>query len=198
MHRRVRSPSPSRSPEIGPLSNLLNNAAKYTPEGGRIMLKAERRGDAIDVCVSDNGCGIPRERLESIFDMFTQLDSPLAKHGGGLGIGLSLAKGLVTLHRGSIEARSEGPGRGSEFHVRLPAGRSRADDRPTVTNQPASEAAKGKVLVVDDNRDVTASLAMFLQLMGYEVRVANDGEKAIELAEEFRRKGSSSTSACRA
>ncbi|HEX6793722.1 MAG TPA: ATP-binding protein [Casimicrobiaceae bacterium] len=167
------------------LSNLLNNAAKYTPEGGRIALKAERHGDDIEVCVSDNGCGIPRERLESIFDMFMQLDSPVAKSGGGLGIGLSLAKGLVTLHRGTIDARSEGPGRGSEFRVRLPAGPSRADDPPIVANEPAIEG-KAKVLVVDDNRDVTASLAMFLQLMGHEVRVANDGEKAIQLAGEFR------------
>ncbi|HXR56839.1 MAG TPA: ATP-binding protein [Casimicrobiaceae bacterium] len=167
------------------LSNLLNNAAKYTPEGGRIALKAERIGDDVELCVSDNGYGIPRERLESIFDMFTQLDSPVAKSGGGLGIGLSLAKGLVALHRGTIEARSEGPGRGSDFHVRLPAGPSRADDPPTVANEPIIEA-KSKVLIVDDNRDVTASLAMFLQLMGHDVRVANDGERAVQLAEEFR------------
>ncbi len=166
------------------LSNLLSNAAKYTPEGGRIALKAERRGDDIEVCVSDNGFGIPRERLESIFDMFTQLESPVARPAGGLGIGLSLAKGLVLLHRGAIEARSEGPGRGSEFRVRLPAGSMRAEDPPTATNEPAAQD-KLKVLIVDDNRDVAASLATFLQLIGHDVRVAHDGEKALQLAEEF-------------
>ena len=166
------------------LSNLLSNAARYTPEGGRIALNAERRGDEIEVSVTDNGYGIPRERLESVFDMFTQLESPHA-HSGGLGIGLSLAKGLVTLHRGTIEARSEGPGCGSEFRIRLPGGSTRVGD--------ASSGVKGlavparfKMLVVDDNHDVASSLAMFLELMGHDVRVAHDGEKAIELAEEFR------------
>jgi CheY-like chemotaxis protein len=148
-------------------------------------LKAQRRGDDIEVCVVDNGCGIPRERLDSIFDMFTQLDGPVAKWGGGLGIGLALAKGLVTLHRGTVDAHSDGPGRGSEFRVRLPAGFTRIDDPPTLTNEPAVQV-KRKVLVVDDNADVTASIAMFLQLMGHEVRAANDGENAVRLAEEFR------------
>jgi len=148
-------------------------------------LKAERRGDDIEVCVSDNGDGIPRERLESIFDMFTQLDSPLAKQAGGLGIGLSLAKGLVALHCGTIEARSEGAGRGSEFRVRLPGRSRRAEDPPTRANESAVPA-KRKMLVVDDNRDVASSLGMFLQLMGHDVGVAHDGEQAIRLAEAFR------------
>jgi signal transduction histidine kinase/CheY-like chemotaxis protein len=167
------------------LSNLLSNAAKYTPEGGRIALQAERCGENIEVCVSDSGYGIPSERLESIFDMFTQLDSTLAKHSGGLGIGLSLAKGLVALHRGSIEARSEGPGRGSEFRVRLPAGSRRADDPPTATNG-LTIPTRRRMLVVDDNRDAASSLEMLLQLMGLDVRVAHDGETAIQFAEEFR------------
>jgi CheY-like chemotaxis protein/two-component sensor histidine kinase len=166
------------------LSNLLNNAAKYTPEGGRIALKAERRGDDIEVCVSDNGFGIPRERLESIFDMFTQLESPVATPAGGLGIGLSLAKGLVLLHDGAIEARSEGPGHGSEFRVRLPAGSMRVNDAPTATNEPATRD-RLDVLIVDDNRDVASSLSTFLQLIGHDVRVAHDGERALQLAEEF-------------
>jgi CheY-like chemotaxis protein len=167
------------------LSNLLSNAAKYTPEGGRIALKAERRGDDVEVCVSDNGHGIPRERLDSIFEMFTQLESPLANRAAGLGIGLSLAKGLVALHHGTIEALSEGPGHGSEFRVRLPAGATRAEDSVTATNEPPIPA-KRKMLVVDDNRDAASSLAMFLQLSGHDVRVAHDGETAIELAGEFR------------
>jgi CheY-like chemotaxis protein len=117
--------------------------------------------------------------------MFTQLDSPVARPAGSLGIGLSLAKGLVALHRGSIEAHSEGPGRGSEFRVRLPAGPTRAEDRPTLTADPAARD-KLRLLVVDDNRDVASSLAMFLQLKGHEVRVAHDGQKAIQMAEQFR------------
>ena len=168
------------------LSNLLMNAARYTPEGGRIALSARRCGDDVEISVRDNGYGIPRERLGSIFEMFTQLESPLAKHVRGLGIGLSLARGLVALHRGTIEARSEGPGRGSEFTVRLPAGPTRADDAHAVANEPVAPAPQRRMLVVDDNRDAASSLAMFLQLMGHDVRVAHDGEKAIEIAEEYR------------
>ena len=167
------------------VSNLLSNAAKYTPEGGRIGLAAERRGDFVEIAVSDNGYGIPPERLESIFDMFTQLDSPAAQRPGGLGIGLSLAKGLVALHRGTIEARSDGPGRGSEFRVRLPAGPMRADDAPAAASEPQIPARR-RMLIVDDNRDAAYSLEMFLQLMGHDVRVAHDGERAVQLASEFR------------
>jgi signal transduction histidine kinase/CheY-like chemotaxis protein len=166
-------------------ANLLGNAARYTPEGGRIALVAERCGEAIEIRVRDNGCGIPRERLGSIFEMFTQLDFGQARHDRGLGIGLALAKGLVALHHGTIEARSEGVGRGAELRVRLPAGPTRVADSPGAP-QEATTQAKRKVLVVDDNRDVAASLAMLLQLMGHDVRVAHGGEKAIELAEDFR------------
>ena len=102
------------------LSNLLNNAAKYTPPGGRIALKAEHKGDEVEVSVTDNGIGIASESFDSIFEMFTQVGSRASHSRGGLGIGLSLVKGLVALHGGTIEARSEGPGRGSEFRVRLP------------------------------------------------------------------------------
>ena len=167
------------------LSNLLSNAAKYTPEHGRIGLRAERRGGNVEIFVTDNGYGIPPERLESIFDMFTQLDIPRAKPAEGLGIGLSLAKGLLALHRGTIEARSAGPGRGSEFHVRLPAGSRRIEDDAAPTIEPATQARR-KMLIVDDNHDAAASLEMFLQLMGHDVRVAHDGERALQLAEEFR------------
>jgi signal transduction histidine kinase/CheY-like chemotaxis protein len=166
------------------LSNLLGNAAKYTPEGGHITLTARRSGNEVEIVVSDDGHGIPPERLESIFDMFTQLESPVGKTSHGLGIGLSLAKGLVSLHRGTIEARSEGPGRGSEFRVRLPAGSTRSDDVPS-SEEPRARGTM-KLLVVDDNPDVASSVAMFLELVGHDVRVAHDGDKAIQLAEEFR------------
>jgi signal transduction histidine kinase/CheY-like chemotaxis protein len=167
------------------ISNLLTNAARYTPEGGHIALKAERRGSDVEVRVSDTGYGIPHERLESIFDMFTQLESPIAKPAGGLGIGLSLAKGLVALHHGTIEARSEGPGKGSEFRVRLPAAPIRAGDAATAASK-AILTNKQKILVVDDNRDAASSLATFLELTGHDVRVAHDGEDAIRVSEAFR------------
>jgi len=167
------------------ISNLLTNAARYTAEGGRISLRAERLGSEVEVCVSDSGYGIPHERLESIFDMFAQLESPIARTAGGLGIGLSLAKGLVTLHHGTIEARSEGPGQGSEFRVRLPAAPTHALDAAIATSERTFAHAR-KVLVVDDNRDAASSLAAFVQLMGHVVRVAHDGEEAIRLCDEFR------------
>jgi CheY-like chemotaxis protein/anti-sigma regulatory factor (Ser/Thr protein kinase) len=166
------------------LSNLLNNAAKYTPPGGRIALKAQHNGDDVEVSVTDNGVGIPSESLESIFDLFTQVGG--APHvQGGLGIGLSLVKGLVALHGGTVEARSEGPGRGSEFRVRLPTGLTRPVDSAAPPST-AQALRKLKILVVDDNRDAAASLAMLLQLMGHEVRIAYDGENAVRLADEFR------------
>jgi signal transduction histidine kinase len=167
------------------LSNLLNNAAKYTPPGGRIALKAEHHGGHVELSVSDNGIGIPNERLESIFEIFTQIESSPSQSQGGLGIGLSLVKGLVALHGGTIEARSEGPGRGSEFRVRLPTrlARPAAAMVPGITGQ---GHVKLKILVVDDNRDAASSLSTLLEMMGHEVRIAHDGEKAVQLADEFR------------
>ena len=116
--------------------------------------------------------------------MFTQLETPIAQPAGGLGIGLSLAKGLVALHDGTIEARSAGPGRGSEFRVRLPAAPARFDDSAIVTSAQFLPDQR-KVLVVDDNRDAASSLARFLQLKGHDVRVAHDGVEAIGVNDEF-------------
>ncbi len=160
------------------LSNLLNNAAKYTPPGGRIALKAEHNGDEVEVSVTDNGIGIASESFDSIFEMFTQVGSPASHSRGGLGIGLSLVKGLVALHGGTIEARSEGPGRGSEFRVRLPTRLTRPADSAAPAS-PAQDRRKLKILVVDDNRDAASSLSMLLELMGHEVRIGYDGEKAV-------------------
>ena len=167
------------------LSNLLNNAAKYTPPGGRIALKAEHRGDEVEVSVSDNGIGIPGESLESIFEMFTQLESQSSNAQGGLGIGLSLAKGLVALHGGTIQAYSEGLGRGSEFRVRVPT-RLTLDADSATPVRTVLTPQRLKMLVVDDNRDAAESLSMLLELKGHEVRVAYDGENALQLAEDFR------------
>ena len=167
------------------ISNLLNNAAKYTPPGGKIVLKAEHSGDEVEVSVTDNGIGIAGESLESIFEMFTQIGSHSSNGQGGLGIGLSLAKGLVTLHDGTIQACSEGIGRGSEFRVRVPTRLTLdADSAPPVRT--VLTANRLKILVVDDNRDAAESLSMLLELKGHEVRRAYDGENALHLAEDFR------------
>jgi signal transduction histidine kinase len=167
------------------VSNLLNNAARYTPAGGRIALKVERHDDSVDVSVVDSGIGIPRERLDSVFEMFTQIGAAAPHTAAGLGIGLSLVKGLVALHGGTVEARSEGPGRGSEFRVRLPV----KDAGPRETETRAHQHTRSgplRVLVVDDNRDAASSLSAVVELMGHEVRIGYDGQRAIEIAEEFR------------
>jgi signal transduction histidine kinase/CheY-like chemotaxis protein len=165
------------------VSNLLNNAAKYTPCAGRIALKVSRRGDAVDISVRDNGIGIPRERLDSVFDMFAQIDGPVPQSQAGLGIGLSLVKGLVGLHKGTIEVLSEGSGRGSEFRISLPT--TAAPVRAPVSTRREREPRRLKVLVVDDSRDAASSLATLVELLGHEVRTAYDGETAVTLAEAF-------------
>jgi signal transduction histidine kinase len=167
--------------------NLLNNAAKYTERGGRVALTVERQGGDAVVSVRDTGVGIPAAMLPKVFDLFTQADRSLEKSQGGLGIGLSLVKGLVEKHGGSAEARSEGPGRGSEFVVRLPlvlppAGR----DRDKNDDGPAAAALRRRVLVVDDNRDAATTLAMLLSMMGHQTRTAHDGLEALAAAEAFR------------
>jgi PAS domain S-box-containing protein len=166
------------------VANLLNNAAKYTPEGGRIALAARGEGESAVITVRDNGAGIPADMLERVFDTFAQVDMNLRRAQGGLGIGLSLSKRLVELHGGSIEARSEGAGRGSEFTVRVPRA---ASDQPRAS-LPASARKEGcairrRVLVVDDNIDAAESLGMLLRQMGHEVRLAHDGGAALEAAD---------------
>ena len=167
-------------------SNLLNNAAKYTQRGGRIALKVAQHAGMVEISVSDDGIGIRRERLEHVFDMFTQIGSPAQQPQTGLGIGLSLVRSLVSLHGGTIEAHSDGPGRGSEFRIRLPmtvAARSRSAAIRTSTHE---GRRKLNVLVVDDNRDAASSLAALVELMGHEVRIAHDGDTAVRAADEFR------------
>jgi PAS domain S-box-containing protein len=166
--------------------NLLNNACRYTRPGGRIHVIAERRGTEAVVIVGDNGMGIPEDKLESIFEMFTQVESSLGRAQGGLGIGLTLVKRLVEMHGGSVEARSGGVGKGSEFVVRLPidvALPEAAIEAPA----PAPESTQARrILVVDDNRDAASSLAMLLQITGYETHVAHDGPAAFEAVEAKR------------
>jgi len=168
-------------------SNLLINAAKYTDPGGRIQLRARPQGGDILVSVSDNGIGIPADMLPRVFNMFFQTQSALARAEGGLGVGLSLVRGLVRLHGGSVEARSEGPGRGTEFIVRLPVGPAAAlsADAGAEADQISADAGL-KILVVDDNRDAADTCAMLLEAMGHHVQTAYTGRQALELARPFR------------
>ena len=134
-------------------TNLLNNAAKYTEKGGHVSLTVERQGSEAVVSVRDTGVGIPPHMLPKIFDMFTQMDGSLEKSQGGLGIGLSLVKGLVEMHGGSVEARSDGHGTGSEFVVRLPVVlASISKQRDDSGGEVVSSAARRRILIVDDNR----------------------------------------------
>lgn len=165
--------------------NLLNNAAKYTECGGHIWLTVERQGTEAVVSVKDTGIGIPGDQLPRIFEMFSQVDRSLEKAQGGLGIGLSLVKRLVEMHGGRIEVRSEGPGKGAEFIVRL-----QCTVEPSVpVARPASETVSTstqlKILIVDDNRDSAESLSIMLKVMGNETRLAYDGEEALAAEADF-------------
>jgi PAS domain S-box-containing protein len=169
-------------------SNLLNNAAKYTEEGGRIWLTVERQESDVIVSVKDNGIGINAEMLPRIFEIFAQAPRALVRSQGGLGIGLSLVKGLVDLHGGNIEAKSGGVGRGSEFVVRLPVAAETPFQEPARLDEAGGQlpVRKRRILIVDDNRDSADSLTMLLQIVGHEVRTAYDGEQAVEAARALR------------
>jgi PAS domain S-box-containing protein len=168
------------------LLNLLNNAAKYTPEGGHIRLTVEQEGEEVVVRVRDTGIGIPPELLPKIFDLFTQGDRSLDRPEGGLGIGLTLVHRLVHMHGGSVEAHSEGPGHGSEFVVRLPLFTVPAPGDSPVQDAESSSTGFRRVLVVDDNHDSAESMAILLEIWGHEVRAAYDGPSALALATEYR------------
>jgi signal transduction histidine kinase/CheY-like chemotaxis protein len=166
------------------LTNLLTNAAQYTPPGGRIRLQARLEGAECVLMVCDNGIGLRPEALARIFRSFSHQQPALERANGGLGVGLALARGLVELHGGSIVARSEGPGQGSEFVVRLPAARPArpGPGLPPADAGGAPSTAARRVLIADDNVDAAESLAILLRLAGHEVRVAHDGPCALRLA----------------
>jgi signal transduction histidine kinase/ActR/RegA family two-component response regulator len=166
-------------------SNLLNNAAKYTPPGGAINLNAVVEGDWVAVTVVDNGIGMTPTTLDEIFEMFTQANTAIDREQSGLGVGLALARYLVEAHGGSIEATSAGVDQGSRFVVRLPLARE-GQPKPAAPAPVEPAVASGhRVLVVDDNRDFAASLAMILRDMGNEVRVEYDGLEGLSAAEAF-------------
>jgi CheY-like chemotaxis protein len=177
------------------LSNLLNNAAKYTPAGGRVRLSAWRENGQAVIAVSDSGIGIPADAIGSVFEMFTQVRGSLDRAQGGLGIGLSLVRRLVELHGGRVSAFSAGRGQGSTFTVRLPLrpgtahaqarkGAASAGDAAAAPTAPAAPAAL-RVLVVDDNLDAAESLVALLEVLGHTTAVAHDGVQALEAAREF-------------
>jgi signal transduction histidine kinase/CheY-like chemotaxis protein len=169
-------------------ANLLNNAAKYTSKRGHIWLTAEARQDEAVVIVRDSGIGIAKTDLPLIFGLFTQVTPVLERTQGGLGIGLALAKGLVELHGGMIEASSAGPGKGSEFVVRLPLalGNEDSETQTLVQEDQALPVARRRIVVVDDLKDAADSLAMMLQMMGHDVQTAYDGVEAVQAVAAFK------------
>jgi signal transduction histidine kinase len=188
------------------LSNLLNNAAKYTEEGGHIFVGVERRDAMATFRVRDNGIGIPREMLSSIFELFKQVDRSLDRSQGGLGIGLTLVHKLVGLHGGRVEAFSGGPNQGSEFVVHLPLWHEeeslshpaaiRLPSAPTDGTSPTTGGTKAggtggspglrrRVLIVDDNTDAAHSLALLMEMGGHETRICYDGQSALTEAQKF-------------
>jgi PAS domain S-box-containing protein len=169
------------------LANLLNNAAKYTPPGGRIDLIVQREGDDAAIRVRDTGVGIPPAMLERVFEIFVQVNRSWERSpGGGLGVGLNLVKQIVALHGGSVAAHSAGEGKGAELVVRLPLG-----DRPLAATAPVPDGSvavpfRHRILVADDDTDAANSLALLLRVMGHEVLTASDGIEALEVAAGFK------------
>jgi CheY-like chemotaxis protein len=170
------------------VANLLTNAARYTPHGGDIRMFCRREGTELVLNVRDNGAGIPAELLPRVFDLFTQGKRNVDRAGGGLGLGLTLVKTLVALHGGSVSAHSDGPGKGSEFIIRLPL--APIDGAPLARSTPAfdqrlSLSPSRRILLVDDNADAADLLAEALRISGYDVQVANDPVHALEKAQRF-------------
>jgi CheY-like chemotaxis protein len=168
------------------VANLLNNAAKYTEEGGRISLAGRREGNHAVISVRDSGVGIPVELLPRVFDLFAQADRSYHRAQGGLGIGLTLVRTLVELHGGTVAAKSDGVGRGSEFTVLLPLGVELENRGDALRGNVDRVFAAHRFLVVDDSRDAAQSLALLLESFGADVRTATDGPTALDELETYR------------
>jgi CheY-like chemotaxis protein len=165
--------------------NLMNNAAKYTHIGGKLSLRVDVADGYYGIRVTDNGKGIPRESLETVFDLFMQIDPESSGTQGGLGVGLALVRRIIELHGGRVMASSKGLNHGSEFLVQLP--QSAAADMTVAQDPPAPAAPRRmRVLVVDDNRDAADSMRMLLEASDQEARAVYDGVSALEIAESFR------------
>jgi signal transduction histidine kinase len=167
------------------LSNLVTNAAKYTPAGGRIVIRAKRTDQRVRLSVKDNGVGIGPELLPRVFDLFVQGERRSDRSQGGLGIGLAIVRNLVSLHGGTVQAMSDGLGRGSEFVVELPVVDMQAKPSPERAVRHGLQVTPRKILVVDDNEDAGALLGEMLESLGHEVVVALDGPRALEAIERF-------------
>jgi CheY-like chemotaxis protein len=167
------------------LSNLLNNAAKYTPEGGAIWVTAKIHEGEVVIAVKDSGVGIRADKLELIFEMFTRTGPPM--HGDqGLGIGLTLVKSLVEMHGGTIEARSEGPGKGSVFTIRVPYAKPVEETQSDEQESAPTATPALRILIVDDNQAAAEMLSLVVErALGHETRTAHDGIEAIEVAAYF-------------
>ncbi|MCG6158150.1 ATP-binding response regulator [Rubinisphaera margarita] len=174
---------PTRLAQI--ISNLLSNAARYTLNGGHLELTARQDDGHVLVTIKDNGIGIPPEMLDEIFEMFAQVDRTLERSQNGLGIGLSLVKRLTEMHGGTVEVHSDGPGCGSEFTVRLPILVEQMRDAREVDTQVPVHSKVRRVLIVDDNKAAAQMLGAVVKLMGNEIRTADDGLQALEVASEF-------------
>lgn len=161
------------------ITNLLTNAAKYTDAGGRLELAVARANGHVELAVKDNGIGLATEDCERVFEMFSQVDTAIARAQGGLGIGLALVRGLVELHGGKVWARSEGPGKGCEFLIRMPALSLGLGLASTPDAEDRISAHRRRILVADDNRDGLQTLSMLLELEGHEVRTASTGLEAL-------------------
>jgi PAS domain S-box-containing protein len=170
------------------VANLLTNATRFTPEGGSIWVEGRRESGQVVLAVRDTGRGIAPGQLETIFGMFVQGKEALHRVGGGLGVGLALARRIAELHGGTVEARSEGDGKGSEFTLRLPADLDAQTEAPAVqagAGLPAQKVTARRVLIVDDNLDAAATLNELMRSLGHATRVAHDGTQALRMADEF-------------
>jgi two-component system CheB/CheR fusion protein len=164
------------------VGNLLSNAVKFTPPEGTISVEAGRAGEEVILAVRDTGIGLAPEALRRIFDLFTQEQTTLDRQQGGLGVGLTLVRRLVEMHGGRVEARSPGPGRGSEFRVTVPAAPLGQVLEPVATGAGPEPRNRVRVLIVEDNTDAANSLGRLLELLGHEVEIAADGPTAVRLA----------------
>jgi CheY-like chemotaxis protein/two-component sensor histidine kinase len=188
-HVRLIAPADSTTVFVDPvrtaqmLSNLLINAAKYSGTGSEIDLKVELEPDFLLFRVQDVGIGIAPDMLGRIFEMFTQVEKDRVRSGGGLGIGLALVRGLAQLHGGSVIARSDGLGKGSEFLISLP--RDTVSRVPAISSAQITHTSKRRILIADDNQDAMETLKLLLEMDGHEIHTALDGEAALALADQM-------------